>query len=194
MTLFQASLTTITIFSLDMSYPFAIIPVFDIPSQFVVDYWRSLLDSDLLRYRLCDVQDPDMNSAEQLMSQCGRFMFMIYANDTKELRAEFTLTNFTGKAAMVHFSMHPENTPQQSMHYARAVTDIVLNEWSEKDKPSAPFLYSLYGLTPVTNRAACAFVRRVGFKKIGNLPKGQRQNGDEFVDAMITIKERTHGR
>lgn len=177
-----------------MRESYAIIPVFDVPYPFVVGYWQSLLDADLLRYRLCDVQEPSLKDVEQLVSQNGPSMFMVFDTGLKEIRAEFALTNFTGKAAMVHFSMHPENEPQRSMHYARTVTDQVLNEWGEKDNPSVPYLYALYGLTPVTNRAACAFVRRVGFKKIGVLPKGQRSNGVDFVDALITIKERKHGR
>lgn len=178
-----------------MSHSFAIIPALEIPESIVVHYWQRLLDSDLLRLRLCDCEDPTpLTALQMLYSTLGQTMFMVWDSGLKELRAEFALTNFTGKAAMVHFSMHPENKPQQSMHYARAVTDIILNEWGEKDDPSTPYLHSLYGLTPVTNRAACAFVRRVGFKKIGLLPGGQKVNGSEIVDALITIKERTNGR
>jgi hypothetical protein len=177
-----------------MDSSFAIIPVFDVPPTLVINYWQRLIDSDLLRYRLCDVENPTIDDAKGLMSHNGVSMFMVWDHILKDLRAEFALTNFTGKAAMVHFSMHPDNEPQRSMHYARTVTDIVLNEWGEKDNPSAPFLYALYGLTPVTNRAACAFVQRVGFKKTGILPMGQRQNGNSYVDAMITIKERKNGR
>lgn len=181
--------------SVDKDPSFTVIHALEIPDAIVVDYWQRLIDHDLLRLRLCDCVDPDVQTVMQMLySALGQTMYMVYDNDLKELRAEFALTNFTGKAAMVHFSMHPDNPPQQSMHYARAVTDQVLNEWHERDNPSVPFLYSLYGLTPVTNRAACAFVRRVGFKKVGTLPGGQRVNGTEIVDAMITIKERTNGR
>ena len=155
----------------------------------MLDYWKTLHDSNLLRLRLCDVEDPTvLTVAEMLYSTLGQTMFNVVVNS--QIVAEFALTNFTGKSAMVHFSMHPENTPQQSLHYARAVTDDVLNVWHERENPSVPYLYSLYGLTPVTNRAACAFVQRVGFRKIGTLPKGQRVNGSEYVDAMITIKAR----
>lgn len=120
--------------------------------------------------------------------------FNVYDPERQALTAEFALCNFTGKAAQVHFSMHPDNKPQYSLHLARVVTDKILNEWSEQGDPDAPFLYSIFGLTPVTNRPACAFVRRVGFKKVGTLPMGQRINGNEFVDAMITIKGRSNGR
>lgn len=162
----------------------------------MLDYWQRVDDAGLLAHRWCDVKDPTAESVIRLLRDLpalARFMFMLF-NEQKGLVAEFTLTNFTGKAAMVHFSMAPENSPQESMHYARTTTDIVLNEWGDGDKPDAPFLYSLYGLTPVTNRTACAFVRRVGFKKVGILPMGQKVNGSESVDALITIKERSNGR
>ena len=181
--------------SLDKDPTFTVIPALEIPDKLVVDYWQLLIDHDLIRYRLCDCVEPNIQTVMQMLySTLGQTMFMVFDDSRSELRAEFALTNFTGKAAMVHFSMHPDNTPQQSLRYARVVTDQILNVWSERDDPDAPYLYSLYGLTPVTNRAACAFVKRVGFKQIGTLPKGQRQNGGEFVDAMITIKERRHGR
>jgi hypothetical protein len=175
---------------------FAIIPVLDIPEGLVLDYWQRVDDAGLLADRWCDLKDPSPMAIIRLLREAhylAKFMFMLFRED-KGLVAEFTLTNFTGKAAMVHFSMAPENSPQESMHYARATTDIVLNEWGDGDQPDAPFLYSLYGLTPTTNKAACAFVRRVGFKKVGILPKGQKVKGSEAVDAMITIKERSNGR
>ena len=104
-----------------------------------------------------------------MLERIGQQMFNVVDLDSHEVRADFSLEGFVGKAAMVHFSMHPDNPPQYSMKLAREVTDSVLQEWSEPESGS-PFLYTLYGLTPVTNRAACVFVQRCGFKKIGILP------------------------
>lgn len=177
--------------SVDKAPVYTVIPALEIPDTIVVDYWQRLHKKGLLKDRLCDIENPTpLHVLEIMQSPLGQTMFLVWDRQHREFRAEFALTNFTGKSAMVHFSMHPENPPQQSMHYARAVTDEVLNVWHERENPSVPYLYSLYGLTPVTNRAACAFVQRVGFRKIGTLPKGQRVNGTEFVDAMITIKAR----
>lgn len=127
-----------------------------------------------------------------MIERLGRACFNVVNQERAEVIAEFTLEGFVGKAAMVHFSMHPGNTPQYSLKLAREVTDSILTTWSEPINGS-PFLYTLYGLTPVTNRAACAFVQRVGFKKLGILPKGQMEDGEHYVDALITIKERKDG-
>ena len=166
----------------------------DIPQPYLIDYWTALYDANLLRHRLCDTKKPTLKDVNDMLADPTVLTFNVFDPERNELTAEFALTSFTGKAAQVHFSMHPDNKPQYSMMLAREVTDKILNEWSEQEHPDAPFLYSLFGLTPVTNRPACAFVRRVGFKKVGTLPGGQRVNGSEFVDAMITIKGRTNGR
>jgi len=179
--------------SVDNTTIYAVFPVYELPESLIKEYWQRIKDADLLRHRLCDVFEPSVQDAMNLVDLMGSSMYFL-VNNNCELVAEFSLTNFTGKAAMVHFSMNPENKPQQSLFYGRTATDQVLNQWGEQDNPAAPYLYSLYGLTPVSNRAACAFVQRVGFKKIGTLPGGQRVNGGDCVDAMITIKERTNGR
>ena len=163
-----------------------IIPAATIPTLVIERYWKDLLENDLLRYRLCDLKGPKIEDAMTLTAQFLQY-FLVDPADSR-IRAEFVLNNFTGKAAQVHFSMHPDNTPQRSLHLARRVTDQVLNEWTPVDKPDEPFLYSLFGLTPVDNRAACAFVQRVGFRKLGVLPGGQLSGG-EPTDAMITIKK-----
>lgn len=168
-----------------------VIPLENVPHAFVLGYWDDLHFAGLLKYRICDEVDPDLASAVRLMDACKPHVYFVVREN--RVVAEFSLTGFTGKSAQVHFSMHPDNSPQESMHYARTCTDSVLHEWFDGNDAEEPFLYSMYGLTPVPNRAACAFVRRVGFKKIGVLKRGQRFDGD-VVDAMITIKERDNGR
>ena len=162
----------------------------DIPQPYLIDYWTALYEANLLRHRLCDTKNPTLKDVNDMLADPTVLTFNVFDPERNGLTAEFALTSFTGKAAQVHFSMHPDNKPQYSMMLAREVTDTILNDWREQGKPDTPFLYSLFGLTPVTNRPACAFVRRVGFKKVGTLPRGQRVNGSECVDAMITIKTR----
>jgi len=168
-------------------------PALDLPQLWLYNYWKALLDADLLKYRLCDVKDPMVEDALAMLGRIGLLSFNVVDVERAAIVADFSLEGFVGKAAMVHFSMHPDNPPQYSMKLAREVTDDILNIWCESGSDS-PFLYTLYGLTPVTNRAACAFVRRVGFRKIGTLPHGQMVDGREYVDAQITIKERRDGR
>ena len=162
-------------------------PLLALPFKPVRIYFESLIDSGLLRQRLCDVENPTWDDVVDMIGRMGRQMYLVSQPDGRVL-AEFTLDNFTGKSAQVHFSMWPENRPQFSMHLARTVTDQVLNAWTLQDSDE-PYLYSLYGLTPVKNRAACAFVQRVGFKKVCILPGGHKYQG-RIDDALVTIKAR----
>lgn len=155
-----------------------------VPKALFVEYWNSIIDADLLKLRLCDVVNPTIADAYKAAIPGS---YMVYDKEEERIVAEFLLNGFIGKACQVHFSMRPSNSPQQSMKLAREITSSVLNEWKTVD--GEPYLMSLYGLTPVCNRAACAFVRRVGFKKIGILPGGQWTDG-KAVDAMITLKTR----
>lgn len=95
-----------------------------------------------------------------------------------------------GRAAQIHFSMHPNNKFTDSVHLARWGTEQILNKWTNK-KTGKPFLDSLYGLTPATNRVACIFVLKVGFKKIGYLYNSIIDRG-KVVEAVIV--EKRHGR
>lgn len=168
---------------------YGVIPTLDIPRLVLYNYWKALEEANLLWLRLCDVENPTVEDVLQMVENIGAQMYNVYDPDTEKLVADFALTNFTGKAAQVHFSMHPDNSPQYSMHLARTVTDDILDIWGELENPDTPYLYSLYGLTPVPNRAACAFVRRVGFKRIGTLPMGHHFDGKP-VDAMLSLKVR----
>lgn len=167
---------------------YAVVQTKKTPKAVVEHYWRALEKSGRIQDRLCGFKNPTWRDAERLIQDCPH-SFNVYDEEREILVADFALTTFTGKSAQVHFSMHPENSPQYSMKVARTITDQILNVWHEKDHPDKPFLYSLFGLTPVTNRTACAFVQRVGFKKVGTLYMGQ-QIGDTYVDALLTIKKR----
>lgn len=167
-----------------------IIPASTVPEEVAGNYWLDLVKADLLRYRLCDYKEPSWHDAMGMSSTNPYTMFYIVDPADTRIRAEFLLNNFMAKAAQVHFSMHPDNTPQRSLHLARRVTTEVLDRWTVAADSKEPYLYSMYGLTPVDNRAACAFVQRTGFKKLGILPGGQMSNG-EPTDALVTVKART---
>lgn len=187
--------TMTTTISLDKPTPQGvsdvIIPALTVPEEVSANYWLDLEKANLLRYRLCDLKDPTWHDAMHMMQTLHphSLYFLVDPTDMR-ITAEFLLTNFSAKTAQVHFSMHPDNTPQRSLHLARRVTTELLNEWTVAADNKEPYLLSLFGLTPINNRAACAFIQRVGFKKAGVLPGGQLYEG-EPTDAMITIKART---
>lgn len=165
----------------------AILPISGIPPEELELYWQTLYMEDTLRFRLCDTVDPTWTDVLQMMKRCHHTMYNVVDRESKRLVGEFMFENFTGRAAQIHFSMHPNNSTRFSLNMATWATDTILNEWQHPE--GGPYLHSLFGLTPVTNRAACIFVQKCGFKKIGVLPGGMHDRGN-VVDGMITVKER----
>lgn len=131
---------------------------------------------DTLKYRLANVTDPAWDSVVRMITNMGKTMFML--KDDNRIVAEFMLENFSGEAAQIHFSMHPDNPTQYSYKVAKAGIDALLVQ---------PGLKTLFGLTPLKNRAACLFNLKIGFKKLGVLPKGITYLGSA-EDAMVCVK------
>lgn len=153
-----------------------IVPLLSLPKDQVEYYWQSLYMEGTLEKRMCDLINPTWSDVKDMIVRMGRSMYMIQ-NQDNDLVAEFMLENFTGNAAQVHFSMAPKLSLGQMLQIGTEVSDLVTKGMT------------LYGLTPVTNRPACLFVLKTGFKKLGILPEGIRDRG-EVVDAMITVKRR----
>jgi RimJ/RimL family protein N-acetyltransferase len=150
-------------------------PLLDLPVDQVQFYFQSLYKDDTLKYRLADLKDPAWDDVVRMITRHGRNMFCVVDND--KIVAEFMLENFKGRAAQIHFSMHPENKTGYSLQVARKTMAEVMS-W--------PMIDALYGLTPTENRRACWFVLKVGFRKLGILPSGLNYLGG-VSDAMISL-------
>ena len=168
----------------------AVVPLISLPSQTIKDYFQALVDYDLLKERLCNIIDPSWSTVKILLERYGQQIYFVVdpAQDCKIL-GEFLLESFIGKAAQIHFSVHPENNFSFSLEMCRYTMDRVLNKWSCRGNKDEPYLLTLYGLTPVTNRAACIFVLRAGMKKVGILPNSINYKG-AVVDSMVTTRVR----
>ncbi len=164
----------------------AIFPIKSVPPDVVETYWQTLYMNDTLQFRLCDTIDPTWADVKDMIGRLGNQMYMVIDTDNGQAIAEFMFEGFTGRSAQVHFSMHPNNSFKESIALGKWTNDTVLNEWKHPDD-GGPYLRSLYGLTPVTNRAGCIFALKTGYKKIGVLPGGMIDRG-KIVDAMITIR------
>ena len=160
-------------------------PLYALPADKVEDYWQDLYAAGYLESRLCDIAGPTVNNAMELMNTHGRSMYFVTVEG--KLVGEFTLDNFTGKAAQIHFSTHPDLQFRDAIPLVRDVVKSIF-DWTTQGKEE-PYLNSLYGITPVTNRAACIFVLKVGFEKQFILPSGMRDKG-EVVDGMVSTYTR----
>lgn len=153
----------------------------------IQQYWQTLYMHDLLRHRLCDIKDPTWSDVKDMIVRMGNTMFHVCRPDTDEIIGDFMLEHFTGRAAQIHFSMHPDVKFPEAIRIGKFVLDNLLYRWKRSDQTS--FLSSVYGLTPINNRTACIYVLKAGMKKIGVLPDGITNQG-EVVDAMLTIASR----
>ena len=160
-------------------------PLYSLPPKKVENYWTDLFKAGYMESRLCDIEGPLFDNVVRLMNTHGRSMYFVSVDG--KLVGEFTLDNFTGKAAQIHFSTHPDLRFKDAVPLVRDVVDSIF-DWTVKGKEE-PYLNSLYGITPVTNRAACIFVLKVGFEKQFILPSGMRDKG-KVVDGMVSIYTR----
>lgn len=122
------------------------------------------------------------------MMQDPNLLFYFVIDDTPEIIGEFTLENFTGLAAQIHCCLHPERGASQNLRTACFAVNEVLQEW--KNGNGSPYVETLYGVTPITNRVSTLFNQKVGFRRIGILPKGITDHTGTVVDAVLTVKER----
>jgi len=169
------------------------IPISYLSKEHITNYWQELYNSDQLKHRWADIKDPQVDEVVDLCLQMDpnyQTFAVIYCTDGYMV-AEFTLENFTGRAAQVHFSMRQDLDYKTKIALADQVTDLVLNDWVNAEKPDTPYLETIFGLTPTVHRLACHFVLQAGFSKIGVLPKGLHYI-DTISDAMITVKIRGH--
>jgi len=174
--------------SLGMDTGYSILPRAIVPEMKQLGYWETLDDAGLLAVRFCGFDNVDPDLIMEYM-EGSTHTFFIIDTGSKGIVAEFTLENFLGKAAQMHFSGHPCNSPKLNKFLSEAVSDQVLNEWKDEADTDKPFVESLFGLTPVENRVAVIFAMRCGFKKLGVIP-GVIPNGDDYSPATLTVKTR----
>lgn len=156
-----------------------VVPLLQCPKDDVQLYWQTLYMDGGLDYRLYDMEDPTWSDVEDMIRRTGQYMFHVWDADRQMIMGEFSLVNFTGRAAQIHISSHPDNTFRQAVDEGRLSSDFLLNK--------ARIVDSLFGLTPVPHRRAVIFAYKAGFKKVGILPRGAKYFG-EYVDAVITLK------
>ena len=164
-------------------------PVLHIPNAVLQTYWQTLYMHDTLKYRLCEVEDPTWSDVKEMIQQTGpHFQMCALVSQEGEVQAEFALDNFTGQSARIHFSMHPKLTFKEKLLVGQTTLQYLFHELRHPNTKD-PFLRSVYGLTPMSNRVACIFALKAGFKKTGVLPGGIKYLG-KTDDAMISVATR----
>jgi len=177
-----------TVKSLGYTAGFSVLPRVVVPDHVQLDYWIKLATTDALKKRFCGFSDITPTSAFEFIEESTHTYYVVDHEDFS-IVAEFTLENFMGKAAQMHFSGRPGNTPALNRFLSRAVSDQILKDWKDQSDIERPFVEALFGLTPVENRVAVIFALKCGFKKLGVIP-GTVPNGTDYSAATLTIKTR----
>jgi len=155
-----------------------IIPHIQAESIKVYNYWQTLIDSDRLKYRLCDTVLPDISDVYDIFNNPLNQVYYIYDIDSNKYIAEYMLNNFQAKTCQIHFSFLPIH-PLRSIRIGKNVTDFLLE---------LGIIDSLFGVTPVSNKLACRFIERVGFEHQFVLRSGCKYFGS-IDDALISVKQ-----
>ena len=171
---------------LNMQNCYMVVPRVGLCYETIEKYWSLLDQANTLKYRWADVEDVDTEWVMEYIKEM-KGMYFILDCTSAFIVAEFTLDNFTGKAAQIHFSMNPNNDSKLNTFLADKVSDMVLTNWVDINNLETGYLDTLFGLTPMENRAACIFVLKAGFTRLGTLPSGSFYLGN-IVDSMISIR------
>jgi len=173
---------------LGMPNSYIVAPARGLDYQALHGYWSAVEAAGLLDLRFPEKPVADLNKFVAERRLQDHEYYVIHCG-SGQLVGEFSLENFMGKAAQVHFSMHPDNEPSFNVELASCVADQLLYQWKDFRDLSRTFLDTLLGLTPIPNRAACIFVLRAGFEKLGVLPSSMNYLG-EVVDTMVSVRVR----
>lgn len=168
---------------------FTILPQRQTPNGMAVTYWKAIADADLLKLRMCDCQDPDIDDVVSMLARHPDTVYYIIDLSQDMIAGEFIITPVVGKIGTVHFSSNPKIPFKLSVALGAWCTDKVLNEWRVRDTSDEPYLTSLVGLTPALNRRACLYVIKTGFKRVMEIPNGCHHEG-VLSPALMTIKYR----
>lgn len=153
----------------------------------VLDYFRSLEEKDKLKYRFPEVKDVSLNDVLAMLVdvRCKCFVVVENLDGVYKIRGEFMLNGFQGQAAQVHFSVHPDVYGKRALEITRqGLEDIRLMKKADQ----TPYITTLVGNTPVSNKLATRFITKIGYTRVGIVPRGFfLAYEDRYDDAYISI-------
>lgn len=188
---------------------YQITPAIESAEEDVREYWMSLIAADTIKHRLCSTLNPGWREVLKDYNTNGEHMYCIYDTQNREIVAEFELFNHNGDACQIHFSTLPELGLKKVIEVCRFAVREILSKWEKKgvtkqnassDTSSAcsvvedvPYLHTLVGMTPVSNRAACITVLKIGYEKLGIIPKSieiaRKGTTEDCMLSIITLEK-----
>ena len=135
-------------------------------------YWQLLAMHNMLALRFPDIKEPTWTDVQQIVWRNGQNMYYL-VNSEGEILTEVTLDHTLGKTALLHFSISPLLHPRKKLLLGRFLPWQILTQWT--DDNGAPYVETLLGMTPVSNKAACRFVKKCGFTPMAIVPADKDQ-------------------
>lgn len=156
-----------------------------------IQHFEDLRDSNLLDKAF---YDGSVKTAEDMVTFACRpeLLFFLVLDNERDLEvcAHFHLTNFMGRAAMVHFSVGSNYLGKVAIRMVKA---ILAKIFRMKRIDGTPLVTSLVGVTPVDNKLACRFIKAVGFEPQTIIKESCDFADGTFRDGLITIMETPNG-
>lgn len=153
-------------------------------------YWSDLIAADLIKYRMPQAEKPALENVQKMLGQKSARCFACVDMLERRVCGETMLTDIAALSARVHFSVHPDYRGQNALSMAREGAEQLFRVYLHQGRG---YLKTLIGCTPVTNKLACRFIQKVGYK-----PKCVLTNvyflayaGGKVVDGLITQLEET---
>ena len=161
-----------------------IIPLMECNPHLVQAYFQHLAIFNTLQKRFPEIKDVAFSQVCKVLLANKEQVYFVTKDD--RIICEFTLENFQGMAAQVHFSWRPETTFSTIVDRSKWVVDQIFNVWKRDN--GLPFLKTLIGVTPISNRAACLTVLRIGYVKLGVIPGAVYNASDDlYEDCMLSM-------
>lgn len=127
--------------------------------RWVRKYWQDLIDSDLLKYRIPNLDQPGMVDVYKMLNSKRVRCFLCWDQLESKVCGDCMLTDFNGLSAQVHFSIHPDYKGKESYKIGKAGARYLFSAM----KDGKPTLTTLIGALPVVNRLAIKWTEKVGF-------------------------------
>lgn len=127
-------------------------------------YYNEMKRDGTLQYAFYDGSAHDFERFLQIAFSDKVLFLLIYDKDNIHIPvAHVHLTDFMGYSAMVHFNILRQHHKNALLIGKDGVTFL----FDLKRPDATPLVKCLVGITPHSNRAAVAFVLRLGFKRLG---------------------------
>lgn len=127
----------------------------------VVTYWRTLLQSDWLKYRMPEVERPVLSHCFQMQTSVFNTCFFALDVNTFKVIGDIMLNDFHGRSAHSHFSMLPGIPFKETVVRGRQLLSQLFNLKTPTGEQRYPVLI---GCIPEFNFLAKKFIRGIGYE------------------------------